>query len=186
VVDSAADPIPAANKVFDVGVLVPREKHCGLKNLHIVDAPPSAPYGTTIQFFPGLAKLQSVRVLPGGGAGGRVGLILPKVTELELQGISVKKPTTAELTALRRKFGKDLGSYDLTRNYTLSSPQKPGVLNGLAVPKGGIEALLLITGPKTGTRQFSIVQEESQRGAGKEGARIVGGSTFVVRKQTVK
>jgi hypothetical protein len=186
VVDSAADPIPAANKVFDVGVLVPREKHAGLKNLHIVDAPPSAPYGTRIQFFPGLAKFQSIRILPGAGAAGKVGVILPKATELELQGIAVKKPTAAELAALQRKFGKDLGKYDLTRHYTLSSPRKAGVLNGLAVPKGGLQALLLITGPKTGSAQFSIVQEESQRTAGGDGARIVGGSTFVVRRQPFK
>jgi photosystem II stability/assembly factor-like uncharacterized protein len=186
VVDSSADPIPTANKVFDVGVLVPREKHAGLKNLHVVDAPPSAPYGTKIQFFPGLAKLQSIRILPGTGAAGKVGLILPKVTELNLQGIAVKKPTAAELTALQRKFGKDLGKYDLTRHYTLSSPRKAGVLNGLVVPKGGLQALLLITGPKTGSIQFSIIQEESQRNAGVDGARIVGGSTFVVRTQRFK
>jgi len=105
---------------------------------------------------------------------------------VNLQGIAVKKPTAAELTALQRKFGKDLGKYDLTRHYTLSSPRKAGVLNGLVVPKGGLQALLLITGPKTGSIQFSIIQEESQRNAGVDGARIVGGSTFVVRTQRFK
>jgi hypothetical protein len=182
-VDSPADPIPAANKVFDVGVLVPREKHVGLKNLHIVNAPPTAPYWTKIRFFPGLTKLQSIHILPGSASVVNVGLILPKVTGVELQGITVKKPTPAQLTALRRKFGEQLGRYDLTRHYTLSSARKGGMLSGLAVPKDGIEALLLMIGPKTGTFQFSIVQEEPQREGGVGGARIVGGSTFVVRRQ---
>jgi hypothetical protein len=183
VVDSPADPIPAANKVFDVGVLVSREKHVGLKNLHIVNAPPAAPYWAKIRFFPGLTKLQSIRILPGSAGAVSVGLILPKVTKVELQGITVKKPTPAQLTALRRKFGEQLGGYDLTRQYALSSARKGGVLTGLAVPKDGIDALLLVTGPRTGTFQFSIIQEEPQREGGVGRVRIVGGSSFVVRRQ---
>jgi photosystem II stability/assembly factor-like uncharacterized protein len=180
IMDSAADPIPTANKVFDVGVLVPREKHVGLKNLHVIDVPPGASYGTRIQFFPGLEKLQAIRILPGSVAGGTLGLILPKTSGLKLQGISVKKPTTAQLSSLRRKYGKELNKYDLTRHYTLSSAKEAGLLNDVTVPKGGFQALLLITAPKTGSAQFSIIQEESQRVGGVNGTRIVGGSTFVV------
>lgn len=185
VVDSPADPIPAANNVFDVGVLVPREKHAGLKNLHIVSAPPSAPYGTKIQLFPGLAKLQSIRILPGLASKGVLGLILPRATKLEAQGITVKKISATQLTALRRKFGEQLGYYDLTRQYTLPSASKAGVLNGLTVPKEGMQALLLVAPPKTGTFQFSIIQEESQGAGGRNKTRIVGGSTFVVRGQRI-
>ena len=38
VMDCASDPIPAVNKVFDVGQLVTMEKRVGLKNLHVIDA----------------------------------------------------------------------------------------------------------------------------------------------------
>ena len=37
VADCAQDPIPASSKTFDPGVLVPIERHVGLKNLHVVD-----------------------------------------------------------------------------------------------------------------------------------------------------
>jgi photosystem II stability/assembly factor-like uncharacterized protein len=183
VVDSTADPIPAANKVFDVGVLVPREKHAGLKNLHVVDAPPAASYATKVQFFPGLSKLQSIRILPGSVGYSGIGLILPKTKGLQLQGITVKKPSSAQLSSLRRKFGEELGKYDVTRCYTLSSGREAGVLNSVEVPKGGLQALLLMAAPKIGSVQFSLIQEEPQRVAGVSGTRIVGGSTFVVRRQ---
>ena len=179
VVDSAADPIPAANKVFDVGVLVSNEKRVGLKNLHIVDAPPAAPYATRFQFFPGTLKLQSIRIQPASVTGGSIGLILPKTAaaQLKFQGITVKKPLTTELSALRLKLGTDLNKYDLTKHYTLSSPKETAVLNGLAVPKDGLQAILVITPPTRGQVQFSIIQQEAQE----QGVRVVGGSTFVVR-----
>jgi photosystem II stability/assembly factor-like uncharacterized protein len=183
VVDSAADSIPAANKVFDVGALVPNEKHAGLKNLHIISPPPAAPYGTAIQFFPGLERLQSIRILPGSMSGGSFGLILPKATNVQPQGITVKMPTVAELAALREKFSKDLSSYDVTRQYTLASLKEAGVLSGVTVPKGGLRALLLITAPKTGAVQFSVIQEETQPGGRVGRTRIVGGSTFVVARR---
>ena len=182
VVDSPADPIPAGNKVFDAGVLVPTEEHVGLKNLHIINAPPG-PYGTKIQFFPGLANLQSIRILPVSGTGGTFGLILPKAATptggaLQLQSIGVKKPAATVLTALKQKFAaSELADYDVTRSYALSNPKVAGVLNGIAIGKAGIKALLVVTAPTSGSVQFSILQEE----AGAGGARIVGGSTFVVR-----
>jgi hypothetical protein len=178
VIDSPADPIPAANKVFDVSLLVPREKHAGLKNLHIVDAPSAAPYGTKIQFFPGSTKLQSIRIQPTSVTSGSIGLILPKeaTTGLKLQGVNVKKPTTAELTALRQKLN-DISHYDLTKHYTLAGFKEDAVLNGMVIPRAGLQALLLITPPTSGMAQFSIIQQETQQAA----ARIVGGSTFVVR-----
>jgi hypothetical protein len=183
VVDSAADPIPAANKVFDVAALVPNEKHAGLKNLHVVNPPPAAPYATLIQFFPGLQSLQSIRILPGSTSGGSIGLILPKGTKVQSQGITVKKPTAAELAALREKSSKDLSKYDVTRQYTLASLKKAGVLSGVTVPKEGLRALLLIAAPKTGAMQFSVVQEETQPGAPAGTVRIVGGSTFIATRK---
>jgi hypothetical protein len=37
VTDSSEDPIPGTNKVFNIGDLVPNEKHVGLRDLHIID-----------------------------------------------------------------------------------------------------------------------------------------------------
>ena len=122
VVDSPADPIPAANKVFDVGVLVSTERRVGLKNLHVVNAPPKAPYTTKFQFFPGTLKMQSIRIEPSA-AGGRVGVILPKnaVAKSQVRGITVKKTLASELSALRLKLGTDVNKYDLTKLYALTS-----------------------------------------------------------------
>ena len=104
---------------------------------------------------------------------------------MELQGITVKKTTAAQLTALRRKFGEQLGYYDLMRQYALPGARKAGLLNGLIVPREGMQALLLVTPPRAGMFQFSIIQEESQGAGGPDKTRIVGGSTFVVRTQRI-
>src|SRR6185437_7631546 len=37
VIDSASDPIPPGNKVFDIRTLIATDKRIGLKNLHILD-----------------------------------------------------------------------------------------------------------------------------------------------------
>ena len=50
VVDCPADPIPAANKVFNIGTLVTQEKRVGLKNLHVINALPS-PYWSDLVVY---------------------------------------------------------------------------------------------------------------------------------------
>jgi photosystem II stability/assembly factor-like uncharacterized protein len=176
VVDSPADPIPAANKVFDVGLLVSNEKRVGLKNLHIVNAPPSAPYATKFQLYPGTSKMQSIRIQPSVGGG--IGLILPKnaVAQSQFRGITVKKPMATELSALRLKLGTDVKMYDLTKLYSVTSPKEAAVLDGVTVPREGLQAILMITPLSSGQSQFSIIQQESMA----LGVRVVGGSTFVV------
>jgi photosystem II stability/assembly factor-like uncharacterized protein len=181
VVDSASDPIPAANKVFDVGALVTSEKRAGLKNLHIVDAPPAAPYGTLIQFHPGRERLQSIRIVPESVVGGRVGVVLPKATKVISKGMTVGKPTASELSALKRKFGAEIERYDLTQHYLISSVREPAILGDIAIPKGGLRVILLVTAPANGVARFSVIQQESGVGAK---LRIVGGSTFIVRKKS--
>jgi hypothetical protein len=115
--------------------------------------------------------------------GGRVGLVFPKATKFQPKGVTAGKPTAAELSVLRKKLGSQLERYDLTRSYVLSSVREPGVLDAVDIPKTGLKVLLLISPPKTGSVQFSIIQQESSTAAGAAKSRIVGGSTFVVRSK---
>ena len=182
VVDSPADPIPAVNKIFNADLLVPLEKRVGLKNLHVVDASPAAPYASFLQFYRASTKAQSIRIRPSPAASGSVSLILPMsaAAEVQLHGIKLRKPTTAELAALRKKAGDTLGDYDLAKCFTLGSPREDGVLSWAKVARGTMKALLLITPAGSGSLQYSVIQEEIRKGV----PTVIGGSTYVFRAKT--
>src|SRR5205085_2866404 len=77
IVDSASDPIPAANRTLDVGSLIGREKRVGLKNLHVVDAPPAAYYVTPVKLYGNTDTTFRVR-FPASQFKGQVGALLWK------------------------------------------------------------------------------------------------------------
>jgi photosystem II stability/assembly factor-like uncharacterized protein len=187
VVDCPADPIPAASKVFDLGVLVPNEKRAGLKNLHVVDAPPAAMSWTALGLFSSSRRRQSIRILPGRLGGWTVGLMLPKAAilgdagrSLKLTGFAVRKPTRSMIKALRDRFGRDVTAFDITRLYVLESGERGGRLEELEIPKAGVRVLLSFAAPARGKGEaaFNVVQED--------GERIVGGNTFVLRTRRAR
>jgi photosystem II stability/assembly factor-like uncharacterized protein len=182
VMNSASDPIPAASKVFDVGSLVPNEKRVGLKNVHVVNAPPGAPTGLMVGFFGETGRGQTIRILPSAGARWTVGLIVPRraipagadAARLRAQGWVVKRPARAVLTKLSAQFGETLSAFDTTKMYALTSAEKGGYLDNVRIAAAGLRALVVLMMPSAdeGGGTFNIVQET--------GGRIVGGSTFVV------
>ena len=185
VMDSPANPIPAGNKVFDIGTLVSNEKRVGLKNLHVVKTPPGTTTGLALGFYSASEKAQTIQVLPSKLGGWSLGLMFPKQSSRSgivqtHEGWTLRKPADAILKKLKQRFGSDLEKYDTTVIYTLTNGQKGGKLVGIKTPKAGLNGLLVLGSPARakGVPTFTVVQEED--------GRVVGGNTFVLRarKQT--
>ena len=198
VTNCPANPIPAANKVFNVDQLVRNEKRVGLKNLFVVNAPPAASSWTTIEFFAEAQKNQAIRIVPSTAGGATIGILLPKTAQvakpskagrakkgratavLQGEGIVVKKLSDASFKSLKDEIGDQVDKYDRNDLRVVESLEKGAKLTDIKVPKTGLQALVLLTHPaKAGdTATFSIVQED--------GEEVVGGCTFVLRavKQT--
>jgi photosystem II stability/assembly factor-like uncharacterized protein len=182
VMDSPANPIPDAHKVFDVGMLVPNEKRVGLKNVHVVNASPGAALGTAIEFHGATGQNVTIRVAPAKLKGWNLGLMLPTATtpaltaaDAKAAGWSMKKPTAATIKNLKEGFGDQFSEYDQAKVLTLEEGDKGGVLTALKVPKAGLRAILTLSAPSTKKDPVTvnIVQEEN--------GQIVGGNTFVLR-----
>jgi len=86
-----------------------------------------------------------------------------------------KRPTQAELRALRDTLGKKLvAALDTTRLYSLSEGES-GRLEGLRFTAAGFTAAVLLpAAARDATWTLTIAQEDEARTVG-------GGSTFVVR-----
>lgn len=192
VIDSPANPIPAANKGFDVNNLVRTEKHVGLKNLHVVNAVAGASSWAPIEFHSTSEKVQTIKLLPSK-LSGEVGLLFPKTLQISrptaakkakkgaeplklLEGIVVRKPSEAMLKVLKERLGEEAAKYDQTRLYAIENAEKGANLRDIRIARAGIKALLLLPPPPAGDGSIaiSIVQEE--------GDQTVGGSTFVLRQ----
>ena len=195
VIDSVSNPIPAANKIFDAGVLVPNEKRVGLKNLHIVDAPAGASLGLMLEFFSARGAADAIRVLPAAFAGWSLGLIWPKTHPIgrvsatsktrgkarraaaddRLPGWQARRPAKALLKKLKDQFGADLDRFDTSTLLALQDGEKGGYISNVKIPAAGLRALVVLTPPATrqGESTFTVVQEE--------GGQVVGGNTFVLR-----
>jgi photosystem II stability/assembly factor-like uncharacterized protein len=180
VMDSTSDPIPAARKVFDVGVLVPADKRIGLKNLHIVDTQSAPPIGATFATLRfAAADKGTIQLAPHSRAAASVSLIFSKKTiavDATLTGLKASVPPPALLQELTAKYGQtEIAGYDVTRAYSLAAADKTG---SLTPAPGGPDssAIVAIAGAvrDDGGAAFSIMQLE--------GDRIIGGSTFALKK----
>lgn len=177
IADCAANPIPAANKVFDIGTLVSREKRVGLKNLHVVNATLASPRWSPFRFCGNTEQSQTIRLSPCTTKGWGIGLLFSKnpVQHLELKGMTQKALTQAQLKALKYRIGTGIGGFETERFYVVTAPDKGGQLAKLKLPATGLQAMLLLTAPAAaaGPGSVSIIQEE--------GNIVRGGSTFVLR-----
>jgi len=205
VMDCPSDPIPAANKIFDVNNLVRAEKRVGLKNLHVVNAVPGASLWAALRLFSQSAKAQTIKILPSRLSGWSVSLVLPKsatfkaaskpskaskkspkasasAPALDMQPnlLVAQKPTKGMIKSLKDKVGKDFKRFDSSRIFSLASAEKGGALTGLRIPKRGLRTVLFLTPPQKAGKAvtFSIVQEDD--------GEVVGGNTFVLRAIKVK
>jgi photosystem II stability/assembly factor-like uncharacterized protein len=181
VMDSPSNPIPAANKVFDVGALVPNEKRVGLKNLHVVDALMGTSVGVPLEMFAAVDAAHTFRVLPTTLGGWTVGLLWAKgappagPAAAVSAGWITKKPSESLLKKLRDQLGDGVERFDTSRLFTLEVDQNGGVLEGVKIPKAGLRVLLTLTRPQTGkaSATFTVVLERA--------GQVVGGNTFVLR-----
>jgi len=177
VMDSASDPIPAANKVFDIGQLVTMEKRVGLKNLHVIDAPAAAsgPVAGFLRWYAAGERAPSMRLVPHGPRGPKLGLIFSRASLAKVEKLDGlrKAPVSAVLRRrLSAQFGDRLKGFDLQAQYLVADQRRGVAVERLAGRSG--EVLLLMTVPKKGhVDGLSVVQTE--------GKRVVGGSTYVFR-----
>ena len=203
VMDSASNPIPAANKVFGIGALVSNEKRVGLKNLHIVNIPPAAPFGTVLRFYGASANKSTIRFQPSNVKGWRIGVILPKSHAATIQrnvagrpkggarrtaapsvlkegGWHSSTPNRSVLKMLKEHFGSELNKFDTSTILNLDNPAKGGAIPEFPASESGLAILLIFTAPARVQEAvtFNIIQQEDQQ--------VVGGNTFVlrVRKQS--
>src|SRR5262249_41351525 len=108
--DSPTDPIPAANKVFQISTLVVSERHVGLKNLHVVDPPPAdAADSLVIQYqMRALGSQDIVRLDATGLRDWKLGIVVPskiaKSVKTTVKPVKVPSPLLKQILA---KGGKD-------------------------------------------------------------------------------
>lgn len=194
VVDSTEDPIPEANKVFDVDRLVRAEKRVGLKSMMVSTAPAGATLWTTLDLHSAAAST-SIRIHPSVG-GASMGLLLPKTSQprslaragraggaksasagaqADLEGFAIKRLPKRSLRELRNKIGDEVEKYDYDNFYVVENAERGGRLKNIRAPKKGVRVLLLLTHPADpGERSaVSIVQEADDL--------TVGGSTILIR-----
>lgn len=176
VMDCASDPIPAANKVFDIGQLVTMEKRIGLKNLHVIDAVPGSPSTALLKWFATSRRLQTLRIVPHGPLSPKVSLMFLKdaLTErVQMTGIKKLDVTQTLARQLEKTHGEQLKSFDLKAQYALTDLKKGATIAGLTGKSGGV--LLVMPSTQRGVPDsFSVIQLE--------GERVLGGSTYVFRK----
>src|SRR6266850_1122368 len=174
VMDSPGDTIPAANKILDVNTLVPQEKHVGLKNLHIIDAPP-APFWSEVSIF-GRADGRDVLRLHGLPQGWSLGLLLPEkiVGKLKLNGLKRTALTKAQIKALTALLNRVPTKSELNGFLALSEPKRGAELSQIPTLKGGFPLRLVWQASKTAVPgTLHLIQSA--------GETIIGGNTFVLR-----
>jgi hypothetical protein len=188
VADSLNDPIPGPNQVFDVGILVPTEKHVGLKNLHIVNPTFTTLYWTSFTFNSVNTEEGDSNdiVIPLSKANGwKVGIVFQKINPPEqpvLNYITAMSPTQDMLKSLKQKIGSAINDYDTSVIYMINNIDAGGSLTNVRIPPGGrLKSMLLFIRPGEDTAEgkVTIIQEQKEE-EGKR-SRTLGGSTFVLK-----
>src|SRR5258708_6876180 len=143
VVDCPGDPIPAANKVFNIGTLVTREKRVGLKNLHVVNAVPG-PYATGLTVY-GQANGADVLRLGALPPGWSLGLLIPEkvVAKTELKGLKQGAATKAQKRALSNLLRRELTASESKNFFALTIPEKGALISKVPTVKDGFPLLLV-------------------------------------------
>jgi photosystem II stability/assembly factor-like uncharacterized protein len=173
VVDSFEDPIPPASKVFDVGTLVTTEKRAGLKNLHVIDAPPT-PSWFDLRIY---ARARDRLRLLHAPAGWTIGLLFPETVAGRIQTTGLKHgvPTKAQLRALEAFLGRAPKSRETNGFFTLSDAGRGATIENLPSSRKGFPLLVVCQPRRTAEAGAMTVAQE-------RGERVLGGNTFVLRQ----
>ncbi len=170
VVDCPDDPIPATNKVFNIAMLVSKEKRVGLKNLHVIDAL-SAPFWFNLRIF-GKGQLQ-LSSLPQGWS---LGLLFPEriVRTPEWEGLKKAILTRAQIKALERFLKRDVKKSELNAFYIVASPRRGAMIRKIPNIQKGFPLLFLCQSQRLAkSGSFTIIQNV--------GRKVIGGNTFILR-----
>jgi photosystem II stability/assembly factor-like uncharacterized protein len=173
VADCASDPIPSANKVFDIGQLVTLEKHVGLKNLHLINALP-VPFWTHLRIPASINSSDVIRVI-GPSPGWSIALLAPSnvYANLKTSGLTRARLTRQQLVALQRDLqGKARQLYDPSKCQTLAPGYKGVELSGFPKSKQPLDLLLLFAPQKKVRGSVTIVAVAQ--------GRVTGGNTFIL------
>jgi hypothetical protein len=172
VADCASDPIPAANKIFDVGELIAAEKRVGLKNLHLIDALP-APHWISLNIA-GLIRAGDVLRVSAIPAGWSAGLLLPSAIgpKLKQGGFAKAALTKPQIAALQTTLGAGAKLYNPAQFQTVST--QGASLTGFYAGAKNFNVMLLFSARAKASRGTVTIVAES-------GKKIVGGNTFVLR-----
>jgi photosystem II stability/assembly factor-like uncharacterized protein len=194
VMDSASDPIPAANKVLSIATLVNTERHVGLKNLHVIDPPPTPGAILSLLRLYLRERDDLLRVHQSLAHGWTVGVAFPHEVISQLKASNfIKTPIDAQL---REQIEMKLRQHHDGRKYAglpahddlaaffhpkeapyllrVEPGREGGVLSALPVRKNGVPIVLVfLAGNRLDVGSLTIVQETRER--------VVGGNTFVLR-----
>jgi len=167
------DPLGVSSLALDS--LVTQNRQVGLKNLHIIDALPSA-YWDAIRFYPRAATdIFRFGALPKGWS---LSLALPKevpLSEITYTALEVKPVSAAERARISKQLGKRAALYDLKKALVATAPREGCAITGVPVGMQGIPILVAFTaGARPGTGSVQLIQESRDQ-------RVLGGNTFALR-----
>jgi photosystem II stability/assembly factor-like uncharacterized protein len=177
VADSPADPIPAANKVFDIATLVTTERHVGLKNLHVVDPPPAdggdaliIPFRFRTHERTDVLRIEGVRL-----KNWNVGIVFPtgvgRQLKTEQKPVRIPRQISKQLLECA---GKEARLFEDALMWPVVSRKQRLILTGFPFIKKSAPTFLVLTrkrGAAAGT--INVVQFA--------GDRVIGGNTIVIR-----
>jgi hypothetical protein len=154
---------------------VTQNRQVGLKNLHIIDALPSA-YWDAIRFYPRAATdIFRFGALPKGWS---LSLALPKevpLSEITYTGLEAKPVSAAERARISEQLSKRAALYDLKKALVATAPREGCAITGVPVGMQGIPILVAFTaGARPSTGSVQLIQESRDQ-------RVLGGNTFALR-----
>ena len=126
------------------------EKRVGLKNLHVIDAPP-APYWLRLRIY--ARARDHLRIAPGP-AGWAIGVLLPPAIAGKIKTTGLKKatPTKAQLAALERFLGRKPKAAESKGFFTVSDLRRGAAIENLPAAGKGFP-LLIVYQPRQGAAQ---------------------------------
>jgi hypothetical protein len=172
VTSSAQDPIPAANKVFDVGALVASERHVGLKNLHVVTVFPAPRVNLTTLDFRRLGRDDVIRIMSQARRGWKVGFVFPTnvAASLQSEGLVKTKPDAVLTKALKAKLGDDYKAYSGSPLLTFDPTKAKVAEFALPAKPASFRAVLAFTLTARSEVSVGLVQQSAKQ--------VAGGNTF--------
>jgi photosystem II stability/assembly factor-like uncharacterized protein len=173
VADCAADPIPAAHKVFDIATLVTQDKRVGLRNLHVVDAV-AGPLWSRIHVWDTI-KASDLLTFLAPSKSWSAGVLLPKAIQAKIKsaGLKAGKLTKAQSDELARTLGDKEAKLYNPKDFQAFDPDTRATIGNFPETKGFDLLLTFLPQRQPVRSSFTIVH--------RAGEKVVGGNTFLLQ-----